>query len=65
MIEALNVTKEYRAEGRVHHAVSDVSFGVARGEKLAVLGRNGAGKSTLIRLLGRTELPSNIIRKLS
>ncbi len=59
MIEAVNVTKEYRTEGRVHRAVSDVSFSVARGEKLAVLGRNGAGKSTLIRLLGRVELPTS------
>ena len=59
MIEAVNVTKEYRTEGRVHRAVSDVSFSVARGEKLAVLGRNGAGKSTLIRLLGGAEQPTS------
>src|SRR6202047_952361 len=59
MIEAINVTKEYRTEGRVHRAVSDVSFSVARGEKLAVIGRNGAGKSTLIRLLGGVELPTS------
>jgi len=51
MIEALNVTKEYRSEGRVHRAVSDVSFSVARGEKLAVLGRNGAGRTTTLRAL--------------
>src|SRR5205823_14388290 len=50
---------DYRTEGRVHRAVSDVSFSVARGEKLAVLGRNGAGKSTLIRLLGKVELPTS------
>jgi capsular polysaccharide transport system ATP-binding protein len=59
MITAVDVTKEYRIEGRVHRAVSGVSFTVARGEKLAVLGRNGAGKSTLIRLLGGVELPSS------
>ena len=58
MIEAINVTKEYRVEGRVHRAVSNVSFSVARGEKLALIGRNGAGKSTLIRLLGGVELPT-------
>jgi capsular polysaccharide transport system ATP-binding protein len=59
MIRAIDVTKEYRTEGRVHRAVSGVSFTVARGEKLAVLGRNGAGKSTLIRLLGGVELPTS------
>ena len=59
MIRAIDVSKEYRVEGRVHRAVSGVSFSVERGEKLALIGRNGAGKSTLIRLLGRVELPTS------
>ncbi len=58
MISAIDVTKEYRTEGRAHRAVSNISFSVARGEKLALIGRNGAGKSTLIRLLGRVDLPT-------
>ncbi|MBT4161401.1 MAG: ABC transporter ATP-binding protein [Gammaproteobacteria bacterium] len=33
--------------------LKDVSFNVAAGEKLAIVGPTGAGKSTLIRLLGR------------
>jgi capsular polysaccharide transport system ATP-binding protein len=59
MISALNLVKEYRIEGRVHRAVNGVSFSLARGQKLAVIGRNGAGKSTLIRLLGGVELPTS------
>src|SRR5499427_10564384 len=59
MIEAINVTKDYRVEGRVHRAVSGVSFSVSRGEKLALIGHNGAGKSTLIRMLGGVELPTS------
>jgi capsular polysaccharide transport system ATP-binding protein len=58
VIRAIDLTKEYHIEGRVHRAVSDVSFTVSRGEKLALIGHNGAGKSTLIRLLGGVELPT-------
>jgi capsular polysaccharide transport system ATP-binding protein len=39
--------------------LSDISFSVAPGEKIAVLGRNGAGKSTLIRLIAGIELPTS------
>ena len=60
MIVATGVGKSYRSEsGRGYHRVlSDIDFAVARGEKLAVLGRNGSGKSTLIRLIAGIELPS-------
>ncbi|MBV8453400.1 MAG: ABC transporter ATP-binding protein [Deltaproteobacteria bacterium] len=59
MISAVNVTKDYRTEGRVHRVLSGISCAVARGEKLALLGRNGSGKSTFIRLLGGVELPTS------
>jgi capsular polysaccharide transport system ATP-binding protein len=59
MISVVGVSKEYRSEGKAHRVLSDISFAVKKGEKLAVLGRNGAGKSTLIRLLGGVELPTN------
>jgi capsular polysaccharide transport system ATP-binding protein len=59
MIRVSGLSKEYRAEGKVHQVLSNVSFNVERGEKVAVLGRNGAGKSTLMRLIGGVEVPTS------
>jgi len=40
-----------RARPRVVHAVTDVSFSVARGTTLGIVGESGCGKSTVARLL--------------
>jgi cell division transport system ATP-binding protein len=39
-------------------ALSDVSFGIEKGEYAVLNGASGAGKTTLLRLLYRDELPS-------
>jgi capsular polysaccharide transport system ATP-binding protein len=60
MITVAGVCKDYHSETRhtYHRVLTNVSFALGRGEKIAVLGRNGAGKSTLIRLVAGVELPT-------
>ena len=47
-----------RLHGRPHRALDGVSFRVARGEVLAVVGENGAGKTTLLRILSGLLTPT-------
>ncbi len=59
MLRVMGVCKDYKTErGEFRRVLSDINFELARGEKIALLGKNGAGKSTLIRLLGGVEFPS-------
>jgi ABC-2 type transport system ATP-binding protein len=45
------------ARKRAWPALHDVTFTIARGECVAILGQNGSGKSTLVRLLSTLLLP--------
>ena len=54
-----NVARAYPiADGRVRHALRDVSFQVSAGSVIAIAGRSGSGKSTLLNLAAGIDVPS-------
>lgn len=75
MIEVYKINKSFKlfkrpidrlkeaVTGRQYHeiysALKDITFNVAEGEVLGVLGRNGAGKSTLLKLLNGVLKPDS------
>jgi len=48
-----------RQERATIWALRDVTFDVAEGEAIAIIGRNGAGKSTLLKILSRITEPTS------
>jgi len=58
VLELENVTKTYPTEPPVT-ALAGVSFSVARGELVAIVGPSGSGKSTLLHLIGTLDRPTS------
>ena len=59
MLEVCDISKEYRLPGQAPiRVLSGVSFKVAPGEHVAIVGRSGAGKTTLLNIMGGLDCPS-------
>ena len=57
-VEVTDLTVRFRLRDRTVHAVNGISFRLARGEVLGILGESGSGKSVTLRALMRL-LPAN------
>ncbi|MCU0650280.1 MAG: ABC transporter ATP-binding protein, partial [Gemmatimonadaceae bacterium] len=59
VLEARDLVKEYRGgDGGLIRVLDGVSFTLARGEMVAIVGASGAGKSTLLHVLGALDRPT-------
>jgi ABC-type lipoprotein export system ATPase subunit len=58
ILEANNVTREYRMKAETVCALSDITVKIERGEFVAILGTSGCGKSTLLNLFGGLDRPT-------
>ena len=59
MIDVENLTKHYAKGAMVTEAIRGVSFRVAKGEFVAIMGASGSGKTTLMHILGGLDRPTS------
>lgn len=53
-----HVSRDFAAAAATTSVLDDVSFGLGRGQVVALLGRSGSGKSTLIHLAAGIDVPT-------
>jgi lipoprotein-releasing system ATP-binding protein len=59
LLACTNLNKEFNEGSHKLQVLKDVSFTIAKGEQVAIVGSSGSGKSTLLHLLGALDKPSS------
>lgn len=59
MIQVSNLTKIYKNDSTETLALEKISFQVAKGEFVTIMGPSGSGKSTLMHILGAMDTPTS------
>ncbi len=59
ILEVSHLTKVYGRGNQTTKALDDVTFSVAEGEFIAIVGSSGSGKSTLLHLMGGVDRPTS------
>ena len=58
-IEITHLRRHFTVGDETVHALDDVSFTIAQGEFVSIMGTSGSGKSTLLNLLGCLDTPTS------
>lgn len=58
MIELKEITKEYRNDDVVTHALNGINLKIDKGEFVAIMGTSGSGKTTLLNIIGCMDIPT-------
>jgi putative ABC transport system ATP-binding protein len=59
MLQAINISKEYRSGEPSHIALSNINFYIEEGDYVMFLGPSGSGKTSLVNIVGMLDYPTS------
>ena len=59
LLETVDLKKDYGVEPNITHALNGLSFKVAKGEFVGIMGASGSGKTTLLNCISTIDIPTS------